>query len=52
MSEDTYCYHGMFFFSHSEDVKIFDSESGEELLEHSLDEYVDTIELPEENQNG
>ena len=47
MNKDTYCYQGLLFFEDGEDVKIFDAESGEELIEHTLDEYQDEIELPE-----
>lgn len=44
---DKYCYHGLLWFGQGEDVKIFDADSGEELLEHTLSERVDEIELPE-----
>ena len=43
---DKYCYHGLLWFGQGEDVKIFDSDSGEELLEHTLSERKDEIELP------
>lgn len=33
---DKYGYQGIFFFSQDEDVKIFDAESGDELLEYEL----------------
>lgn len=54
MKEYKNAYKGLFWFSPGEDVKIFDAESGEELVEHSLSEYEDVIKLPkrEENQNG
>lgn len=45
---DKYCYHGLLWFGQGEDVKIFDSDSGEELLEHTLSEQTDEIELPPE----
>lgn len=43
---DKYCYHGLLWFSQGEDVKIFDADSGEELVEHTLSERMDEIELP------
>lgn len=49
---DKYCYHGLLWFGQREDVKIFDSDTGEELLEHTLSERVDEIELPVIRANG
>lgn len=43
---DKYCYYGLLWFGQGEDVKIFDSDSGKELLEHTLSERKDEIELP------
>lgn len=43
---DKYCYNGLLWFGQGEDVKIFDADSGKELLEHTLSERKDEIELP------
>lgn len=50
MAKDKYCYHGLLWFGQGEDVKIFDSDSGEELLEHTLSERNDEIEIPNTEQ--
>ena len=46
LEDDTYAYHGLLWFEPDEDIKIYDVESGEELLEYTLDELIDEIELP------
>lgn len=47
MAKDKYCYHSLLWFGQGEDVKIFDADSGEELLEYTLSERKDEIDLPE-----
>lgn len=46
MANEKYCYHGLFWFGQGENVKIFDADSGDELIEHTLSERTDEIELP------
>ena len=48
MEKDKYCYHGLFWFDQGEDVKIFDADSGDELIEYTLSERKDEIELSED----
>jgi hypothetical protein len=43
---DKYCYHGLLWFGQGEDVKIFDANSDRELIEHTLSERIDEIEVP------
>lgn len=49
---DRYAYHGLFWFSPGEDIKVLDSLSGEELVEKTLDDFVDIIEIPPKTMSG
>ena len=42
---NTGAYKGLFWFTAGEHVKIFDVDSGTEILEHTLDDYIDNISL-------
>ena len=48
MANEKYYYHGLLWFSQGEDVKIFDADNGDELIEYTLSERKDEIELSED----